>query len=240
MFPLSVNFGFGEIAEGETPPTSKVTLPLPVFPVTKLQGESNDRFLARIELGTENAVGSYVRVEHDACIMVLSNGGRLNQVFEKAGVPYSPRLDPSTEASAEAVRKGKVDGGVRPVGKQVKIGGKKKVGKTVVAPKVPAVKPATTPKVAAAKASALATSKAIADAAPSKGAAMGQNRAGVLKLSTGAKRPASMELSLVGTAKRANAAKASSSTHGAGDEWVEDCSMLGVASSTSSSSTSSD
>jgi hypothetical protein len=94
MFPLSVNVGFGEIAEGETPPTSKVTLPLPVFPVTKLQGESNDRFLARIELGTENAVGSYVRVEHDACIMVLSNGGRLNQVFEKAGVPYSPRLDP--------------------------------------------------------------------------------------------------------------------------------------------------
>jgi hypothetical protein len=38
MFPFSASFSFGEIADGETP-VSKVTVPLPNFPLTKLQGK---------------------------------------------------------------------------------------------------------------------------------------------------------------------------------------------------------
>jgi hypothetical protein len=39
MFPLSANFSFAEIVDGETP-VSKVTLPLPEVLLIKLQGES--------------------------------------------------------------------------------------------------------------------------------------------------------------------------------------------------------
>jgi hypothetical protein len=53
MFMLSANFSFTEIADGETP-ISKVALPLQEFPLGKLQGESNDHFLARVELDAEN------------------------------------------------------------------------------------------------------------------------------------------------------------------------------------------
>jgi hypothetical protein len=45
---------------GETP-MSKVTLPLLEFALAKLQGESNDHFLVRVELGAKNVVGSYGR-----------------------------------------------------------------------------------------------------------------------------------------------------------------------------------
>jgi hypothetical protein len=49
MFPLSANFSFLEIADGETR-LLKVALPLLEFSLTKLQGESNNDFLARVEL----------------------------------------------------------------------------------------------------------------------------------------------------------------------------------------------
>jgi hypothetical protein len=39
---------------------------------------------------------------------------------------YGPHPEPSTKASSEAVRKRKADAGVRPMGKQVKIAGKKR------------------------------------------------------------------------------------------------------------------
>jgi hypothetical protein len=77
MLPLSVNFGFGEIADGETP-ISKVVVPLRDLPFARVAGESNKCFLARVELEAENIVGGYNRVEHDACMMSLMNGGRLN------------------------------------------------------------------------------------------------------------------------------------------------------------------
>jgi hypothetical protein len=89
MFPLSTSFSFAEVMNGETP-VVKVTLPLPVFPLAKIQGESDDHFLARLELGAENVVGSYSRAEHNVWIQSLPNGGRLNQVFEKAGVGTVP------------------------------------------------------------------------------------------------------------------------------------------------------
>jgi hypothetical protein len=74
---LSVSFSFAEIADGETP-ISKVALPLLEFPLLKLQGESNDHFLVRVELGAKYVVGSYGRAKHDACIKALANRGRWN------------------------------------------------------------------------------------------------------------------------------------------------------------------
>jgi hypothetical protein len=53
MFPLSTSFFFGEIADwggGGGTPVSKVTLPLPEFPLAKFQGESDDHFWVRVEL----------------------------------------------------------------------------------------------------------------------------------------------------------------------------------------------
>jgi hypothetical protein len=35
----------------------------------------------RVELGAENVIGSYGLAEHDACVLVLPNGGQLNRVF---------------------------------------------------------------------------------------------------------------------------------------------------------------
>jgi hypothetical protein len=107
MILLSVNFGFTKIVDGETL-VSKVLLPLPLFPLAMLQGESNDHFLVRVELDVENVVGSYGRAEHDALIKAMPNEGRLNRVFKKAGVAYRRSPQPSTEASTEAANK-KVD-----------------------------------------------------------------------------------------------------------------------------------
>jgi hypothetical protein len=134
-----------------------VTLPLPEFPLGKLQKESNDRYLARIELGVKNAVGSYGHTEHDAYIEALPNGGRLSRVLEKAGVSYCPDLEPGTEASTKAAKKMNVDGCAQLVGKQVKIVGKKNV--------VSASKPAPAPKPSAVSKAAKA-SKASAASKP--------------------------------------------------------------------------
>jgi hypothetical protein len=62
---------------------SKVIVPLSEFPFTKFQGESDDDFLARVELGAENVIDSYDCVEHDACVLVLPNGDRLTEFLEK-------------------------------------------------------------------------------------------------------------------------------------------------------------
>jgi hypothetical protein len=82
------------------------------FPLAKLQGESHDHLLARLELGAKNVMGSYGRMEHEACIQEVPNGGRLNQVFNKAGMVYGPRAEPSIEASTEATRKRKANTGI--------------------------------------------------------------------------------------------------------------------------------
>jgi hypothetical protein len=82
-----------------------VTLPLPEFPLAKFQGECNDHFQARVELGVENVVVSYCHVEHDACVLALPNGGRLKRVFEKVGMDSGPHLEPDTVASKEATWK---------------------------------------------------------------------------------------------------------------------------------------
>jgi hypothetical protein len=70
MYPLSTNFGFESIADGDTP-VSKVIVPLSEFRVAQVEGESDNRFLTRVELKAENVVGGYGQVEHDACIKPL-------------------------------------------------------------------------------------------------------------------------------------------------------------------------
>jgi hypothetical protein len=78
-----VSFGLGDIVDGDTP-MSKLTLPLSEFPVARLPKETNDGFRVRVELAVVNVVGRYAHREHDACIVVVSNDGQGNRVFEQA------------------------------------------------------------------------------------------------------------------------------------------------------------
>jgi hypothetical protein len=57
LFPLLASFGLGEVEDSETP-VLKITLPLPEFPAVKFLEEMNDHFRARVELATEDVVGS--------------------------------------------------------------------------------------------------------------------------------------------------------------------------------------
>jgi hypothetical protein len=88
MYPLSTNFGFESIADGKTP-VSKVIVPLSEFRVAPVEGESDNRFLMRVELKAENVVGGYGQVEHDACIKPLRNERHLNRVFQQVRVAYA-------------------------------------------------------------------------------------------------------------------------------------------------------
>jgi hypothetical protein len=74
IIPISANFGFAEIVDGETP-VSKVVVPLPELPLARFEGESNNHCLARVQLDMKNLVGSYGHAEHDACIQALPNRG---------------------------------------------------------------------------------------------------------------------------------------------------------------------
>jgi hypothetical protein len=87
LFPLLASFSLGKIANGETP-VSKLAVPLLEFPVVRLPKEMSDGFQVRVELATVNVVGRYACREHDACFAVVLNKGRVNRVFERAGVPY--------------------------------------------------------------------------------------------------------------------------------------------------------
>jgi hypothetical protein len=89
-------------------------------------------FQVRVELAMVNVVGRYARVEHDACIAMVLNDGRVIRVAEQVGVPYKPRLVPSSEASKEAMKKRKSDAGVRLARKRVKVSDQK-----AMPPKVP-------------------------------------------------------------------------------------------------------
>jgi hypothetical protein len=91
----------------------------------RLPDEMNDHFRVRVELDTENVVGSYARGEFDLCIVSVSNVARVNRVFEQAGVPYGPRLEPGSEASKEAMRKRRCDAGAGSAGKHAKVFGRK-------------------------------------------------------------------------------------------------------------------
>jgi hypothetical protein len=72
MYPLSNGFGFGfrEVCDGKTS-MSKVVMPLPKFPVARIEGEDDSQFTANVELDAKKIVGSYGPKEHDACIDCL-------------------------------------------------------------------------------------------------------------------------------------------------------------------------
>jgi hypothetical protein len=124
LFPLSASFGVGEVTNEETP-VSKLAVPMPNFHVAKLPEEMNDDFCARVELAVVNIVGWYACGEHKVCVEVVPNQGRVNRVFERADVPYRPRLEPGFEACEETTKKRKQDVGAGPSAKCVKVSGRK-------------------------------------------------------------------------------------------------------------------
>jgi hypothetical protein len=125
MYPLSASFDFETITDGETS-VSKLVMPLPEFCVARAEGESDARFLAKVELAVENVVGSYCRAKHDACIKSLPNECHLNRVLEKARIAYAPRPPTGIDASVEVARKRKVDAYDKHVSKQMKVAAKKR------------------------------------------------------------------------------------------------------------------
>jgi hypothetical protein len=75
------------------------------FPFAGLPEETVDGFCARMELAIVDIVRRYTRGEHKGCIKILPNQDRVNMVFERADVPYGPRLDLGSEASEKPPRK---------------------------------------------------------------------------------------------------------------------------------------
>jgi hypothetical protein len=112
LFPLSTGFNLGEIADGKTP-LSKLVIPLPEFPIARHQEEMNDGLRAMVELAVTNIIDRYARKEHKLCAKMVPNRDRVNRVFEQAGVPYGPHLEPGSEACKEAIKKRKSDVGVK-------------------------------------------------------------------------------------------------------------------------------
>jgi hypothetical protein len=100
-YPLATGTGFDKVATFVTP-VSKLKGCLPKFEAICKDDEDDIQFLARVELEAEDIVGSCTRPEHDAGIMSLRNKGRLNRVFEVAGVAYGPWPMSDTEEFAEA------------------------------------------------------------------------------------------------------------------------------------------
>jgi hypothetical protein len=126
----------------------------------------------------------------------VPNQGRVNQVFEHAGVPYGPSLEPDSQVCEEAAKKRKQDASTRPSVKREKVSGLKTAPaktsamlKTVVA-KATHSKAVLTAKVVP---GASAPPKAVASSVASVSkiaATITFQKARVLKINTGMKRPA--------------------------------------------------
>jgi hypothetical protein len=107
----------------------KVEGALPKFAtVCKNDNEDDVQFLARPKLEAEGIVGSYTKVEHDACLAHVCNRGLLNCVFELAGVAYGSHDMPGTNEFSEALRKRKLDATRKNQSKHTKAAGKKENG----------------------------------------------------------------------------------------------------------------
>jgi hypothetical protein len=188
LFLLLVNFGLGEVTDGETH-VSKLSAHMSDFPVAGLPEETNNRFRKSVELVAANVVGRYTRGEHKVCIEVLPNQCRVNWVFEHVGVPYGPRLEPSFEASEEAAKKRRQDTSVGSLSKRVKVSGRK-----AAHAKIPVVKAAQSKSASRAKTvpgagilpKAMVSSAAYVSMVATT---MTSPRAGVLKICVGMNRP---------------------------------------------------
>jgi hypothetical protein len=127
MYPLAAGASFGRVTTRSTP-ISKLKVLLPKFTaVCKDNNEDDVQFLARVELEAEGIVGSYTKVEHNACLVHVRNGGRLNHVFEIVGAADGPRVVPDTDEFTEAVRERKLDAAGKNPSKRPKAVVKKKM-----------------------------------------------------------------------------------------------------------------
>jgi hypothetical protein len=105
---LGAGVNFDQVSVGVTL-VLKLKVPLPNFVASHKDDEDGIKFLARVVSEAKVVVGSYTRLEHDACIAGLHNKGQLNRVLEHAGVPYGPRLVPGSDASTETSKKRKTE-----------------------------------------------------------------------------------------------------------------------------------
>jgi hypothetical protein len=120
LFTRSVSISLVEVSNWETH-VSKLSAPMPDFLVARLPEETNDGFRARVELAIAYVVGRYARGEHKVCVEVVPNRGRVNWVFEHAGVPYGPHLEPGSKACDEATKKRNQDASIGPSTKCAKV-----------------------------------------------------------------------------------------------------------------------
>jgi hypothetical protein len=134
MYPLAVGAGFDRVATRMTP-ISKLKVPLPKFGAfCKDNNEDDVQFLVRVELEAKGIIGSYTKVEHNTCLAHVRNRGRLNCIFELAGVAYRPHAVPGTDEFTKAMQKRKLDTAGKNSSKCPKAVGKKKMDAAKIAP----------------------------------------------------------------------------------------------------------
>jgi hypothetical protein len=67
MYPLATGADFDSVAM-RTTPVSKLKMSLPKFVVIRKDDNEDDvQFFVRVELEAEGIIGSYNKLEHDAC-----------------------------------------------------------------------------------------------------------------------------------------------------------------------------
>jgi hypothetical protein len=108
ILPITTLLAVVEQETGFVPPNIEALIRTKTI-VRKDDNEDDVQFLVRVELEAEGIVGSYTKAEHDACLAHVHNRGRLNRVFELAGVSYGSRAVSGTDEFTEAVRKRKLD-----------------------------------------------------------------------------------------------------------------------------------
>jgi hypothetical protein len=76
MYPLAGGTDFDGVAMRITP-VSKLKVPLPKFTAVQKDDNKDDvQFLVRVELEAEDIVGSYTKLENDACLAHVRNRGQ--------------------------------------------------------------------------------------------------------------------------------------------------------------------
>jgi hypothetical protein len=123
VWPLSAGVNFAHVKVDSTP-VSQLKIPLPHFPLSREDGDDDVQLIARVEHEARNIIGSYTRMEHDACIASLPNNSHLNRGLELAGVAYGPCL---VLVSTEVLRKRKADATAKASGKRPEVTEKKGV-----------------------------------------------------------------------------------------------------------------
>jgi hypothetical protein len=122
--PLCAGLVLGEIAKAETP-LSKVMVPLPKFAAAKPPDEDGANFVTRIVARGDKLVGRYGWNKHQAYLAQLPTG-RLNHVFEVAGIEYPARPVPEAPGSAKSLQTRKLEVVEKPGAGELETAPKKK------------------------------------------------------------------------------------------------------------------